>query len=83
MNKNKHSGCSMGGTIINTRLERYKSTRKYKALQKKIKKCSQCKKSYKGYCNEFKMRPSTPELANSCKVFEKKSTSKKSKTKNL
>lgn len=60
----------MGGTIENVRYERYKNSKKYKAIQRKIKKCTSCRHHDKGYCTNFNMRPSTLELANKCKAFE-------------
>ena len=79
MTKGKHTGCSMGGSILNTRLERYKNSKKYKAIQSKTKKCTQCSKFNKGYCTNFNMKPSILELANSCKAFESKSKRYKNK----
>lgn len=76
MSRGTKTGCSMGGSIINTRLERYKNSKKYKNSLKKIKKCSQCVNFSKGYCKNFNMRPSTLELAGRCKSFEVKAQKK-------
>ena len=77
MSKGKHTGCSMGGSILNTKYERYKNSKKYKADQKKVKKCTQCVNFKNGYCINFKMRPSILELANKCKAFESRTQRKR------
>lgn len=80
MGRGTSTGCSLGGRIINTRLERYKNSKKYKEALKKIKKCNQCVNFSKGFCKKFNMRPSTLELAGRCKAFEPKPEKKKKKT---
>ena len=80
MGRGTSTGCSLGGRIINTRLERYKNSKKYKEALKKIKKCNQCVNFSKGFCKKFNMRPSTLELAGRCKAFEPKAEKKKKKT---
>ena len=80
MGRGPSTGCSLGGRIINTRLERYKNSKKYKEALKKIKKCNQCVNFSKCFCNKFNMRPSTLELAGRCKAFEPKPKKKKKET---
>ena len=77
MGRGTSTGCSLGGRIINTRLERYKNSKKYKESLKKIKKCNQCVNFNRGFCRKFNMRPSTLELAGRCKAFESKPEKKK------
>ena len=80
MGRGTGTGCSLGGRIINTRLERYKNSKKYKEALKKIKKCNQCVNFSKGFCKKFNMRPSTLELAGRCKAFDPKLKKKKKET---
>ena len=80
MGRGTSTGCSLGGRIINTRLERYKNSKKYKESLKKIKKCNQCINFSRGFCRTFTMRPSTLELANRCKAFEFKPKKKNKET---
>ena len=80
MGRGTSTGCSLGGRIINTRLERYKNSKKYKEALKKIKKCNQCVNFSKSFCRKFNMRPSTLELAGRCKAFDPKPKKKKKET---